>query len=189
MLTWWNEREKEEEGRATWPMRMESGETPLWGFAENQSKEFLSLICISKSQADNRKEINEKKKPGLTWCQLSFSLSAAIGSVSTGKDTSGTESSVRSSEVNEDCVLQEDGSDTSYHDNTPSQNWFATVGVTMIAMHHWAYFAKLNSSRERGQRFVILSYKKMWFPWITLQPKNPCNFQPSFRGGSVSLVW
>ena len=39
--------------------------------------------------------------------------------------------------------------------------------------------------------FVI---HKAWFPWI-MQPKKPCligggscNFQPSFRGGSVSFV-
>ena len=55
-------------------------------------------------------------------------LSAAIDSVSTGKDTSGSESSVSSSEASEDCVLQEFGSDTSDDDNTPlakvaSKSW------------------------------------------------------------------
>ena len=46
-------------------------------------------------------------------------LSAATESVSTGKDTSGSESSVSGSEANEDCVLQEAGSDISDDDNTP----------------------------------------------------------------------
>ena len=43
--------------------------------------------------------------------------------------------------------------------------------------------------------FMILSYKKMWFSWIILQLKTPCligggscNFQPSFRDGSVSFM-
>ena len=46
-------------------------------------------------------------------------LSAAKGSVSTGKDTTGSESKVSSSEASEDCDLQEVGSDTSDDDNIP----------------------------------------------------------------------
>ena len=62
-------------------------------------------------------------------------LSAAIDSVSTGKDRSGSESSVSSSEASEDCVLQEFGSDTSDDDNTRSQKWLPKAGVTVIAMY------------------------------------------------------
>ena len=63
-------------------------------------------------------------------------LSAAICSVSTGKDTSGPESSVSSSEASEDCVLQRVGSDTSDNDNNyfPLANWLPAVGVTVITM-------------------------------------------------------
>ena len=46
-------------------------------------------------------------------------LSAATDSVSTGKDTSSSESSISSSEANKDCVLQEAGSDISDDDNIP----------------------------------------------------------------------
>ena len=65
-----------------------------------------------------------------------------IGHVSTGKDTSGSELSVNTSEGSEEseareyCVLQDVRSDTSNNDNIPSQNWPPTVGVTVIAMYH-----------------------------------------------------
>ena len=44
-------------------------------------------------------------------------LSAATDSVFIGKDTSGSESSVSSSEASKDCVLQEAGSDIADDDN------------------------------------------------------------------------
>ena len=75
------------------------------------------------SQSGNREEINEKKtknkKNKHDLVSPHIQLSAAIDSVSTGKDTSGSESSVSSSEAREDCVLQEAGSDTSDDDSIP----------------------------------------------------------------------
>ena len=76
-------------------------------------------------------------------------LSAAIGSVSTGKDTSGFESRVSSSEASEDCVLQESGSDTSYDDNIPlaklvSSSWSDTDSDVRRVPLRVLRFAKLN---------------------------------------------
>ena len=126
-------------------------------------------------------------------------MSAAIGRVSTSKDTAGCESSaVSSSELSEAweaskyCVLEEAGSDTS--DNNKTQNWLQAVGVSVIAMYHLAYFAKFNSSRDVTGVLCFCHTHKMWFPWM-IQRKNPyligagsCKIQPSFWSGSVSLV-
>ena len=46
-------------------------------------------------------------------------LSAAKGSTSSGKDLTGSESKVSSTEASEDCGLQEVGSDTSDDHNIP----------------------------------------------------------------------
>ena len=62
-------------------------------------------------------------------------LSPAIDNVSTGKDTSGSKSSVSSLEASEDCVLQGVGTDTSDGDNISLANWLPAVGVTVITMY------------------------------------------------------
>ena len=62
-------------------------------------------------------------------------LSAGTDCVSTGKGTSGSESSVSSSEASEDCVLQEAESDTSDDDNILRAKLLAPVGVIVIAMY------------------------------------------------------
>lgn len=105
-----------------------------------KKKWFLSFICFSHS--DNRKEIGEKKKKKLDLVSTHISLSAAIGRVSTSKDTAGCESSAVSSsesseawEASKYCVLEEAGSDTS--DNNKTQNWLQAVGVAVIAMYHF----------------------------------------------------
>ena len=105
-------------------------------------------------------------------------MSAAIGRVSTSKDTAGCESSAVSSsesseawEASKYCVLEEAGSDTS--DNNKMQNWLQAVGVSVIAMYHLAYFAKFNSSRDVTGVLCFCHTHKMWFPWM-IQRKNPC---------------
>ena len=128
---------------------------------------------------------------------IHIQLSAAIGSVSTGKDTSGSESRVSSSEASEDCVLQEVGSDTSSDDDTPlaklvSNSWSdSDSDVPLSVLRQNSFLTKWGRRREVYD-FVV---QKMWFPWITLQPKDPCligggscNFNLHLWGGSVSFV-
>ena len=139
----------------------------------------------------SKKKINEKKKPKLDLVSIHIQLSAAIGSVSTGKDTSGSESRVSSSEASEDCDLQEVGSDTSSDDNTPlaklvSNSWSDSDSDVPLSVLRQNSFLTKRGRRPEVYDFVV---QKMWFPWITLQPKDPClieggscNFQPSFMG-------
>ena len=94
-----------------------------------RKQEFLSLICIS----------NVTIRPGINkndFVSAHIQLSAAIDSVSTGKDTSGSKSRVSSSEANEDRVLQEAGSDTSDDDNIPLAKLASSSWVIVIAMYH-----------------------------------------------------
>ena len=88
------------------------------------------------------KRNRRKKKKKLDLVSTHISLSAAIGRVSTSKDTAGCESSAVSSsesseawEASKYCVLEEAGSDTS--DNNKTQNWLQAVGVAVIAMYHF----------------------------------------------------
>ena len=82
-----------------------------------------------------KKEYNTK----LHLVSAHISLSAAMGSLSTGKDTSGSESSVSSSKAREDWVLQEVGSDTSDDDNIhlaklASNNWSDSDGDVPLSV-------------------------------------------------------
>ena len=97
-----------------------------------QSVSVLNLF-IERHKLTTEKKLTKNKDKQANK-QAHIQLSAATDSVSTGKDTSGSESSVSSSEASEDCVLQEVGSDTPMTTLFLSQNRLPTVGVTVIAM-------------------------------------------------------
>ena len=97
------------------------------------------LLYIERYKLTTENKLKKKNKLDLVSAHIQ--LAEATGSISTGKDTSGSELSVSSSEGSEEseareyCVLQEVWSDTYDNDNIPSQNWPPTVGVTVIAMY------------------------------------------------------